>query len=119
MSPQVGRIEAVARHWAIDVPKGACSAQWKPVFARSKAPDERPSAVALPRRNADRRWPVAVAVGSPRLAGSDRRGDALGAGGARQPGAVLGAGIAVARIPDQQRRGVGADASGRSAAARA
>ena len=48
-----------------------------------------------------------------------RRARALGAGGARQAGAVLGDGVAAARVPDLQRRRPGADAAGRSAAARA
>ena len=50
---------------------------------------------------------------------SARRATPMGAGGARQPGAVLGHGVAAARVPDLQRRGAGADAPGRGAAARA
>ena len=69
--------------------------------------------------------PTSSRTASPSLKGAldwarrRRRRHALGAGRARQAAAVLGDGKPAARVPDLQRRGPGADAAGRSAAARA
>ena len=77
-------------------------------------------ALPLPPRGRRRRRPPAVAgSGALDWAAAAAGRATLGAGRAPAPAAVLGDGKPAEGVPDLQRRGPGADAAGRSAAARA